>query len=132
MTSERHYDILVVGGGPAGLAAACAAASSGRRVGLVDDNPSWGGRIWRGEANQDGNPVAQRWFATATAAGVDFLPERVVAQPYPGQLWAETARGKIVLGWKSLVLAPRLASFFCPFQDGPCRAFSARAVCKPW
>jgi len=40
---------LVIGGGPAGLAAAWAAAQSGQAVTLLDDNPALGGQIWRGQ-----------------------------------------------------------------------------------
>ena len=39
--------VLVVGAGPAGIAAATAAATHGRRVVLLDDNASPGGQIWR-------------------------------------------------------------------------------------
>ena len=36
----RHqFEVLVVGGGPAGLAAAVRAAEGGASVGIVDDNP---------------------------------------------------------------------------------------------
>ncbi|MEI9978665.1 MAG: FAD-dependent oxidoreductase [Edaphobacter sp.] len=45
----RHrVDVLVVGAGPAGIAAAVRAAEEGRRVGLVDGNALAGGQIWRG------------------------------------------------------------------------------------
>ncbi|MBA2390826.1 MAG: FAD-dependent oxidoreductase [Geodermatophilaceae bacterium] len=40
-----HTDVLVVGGGPAGLMAALTAGESGARVLLVDDQPSLGGRL---------------------------------------------------------------------------------------
>ncbi len=43
----RSFDIVVVGAGPAGLAAATAAAAAGRRVALLDENPHVGGQIWR-------------------------------------------------------------------------------------
>src|SRR5439155_913043 len=43
-------DVLIVGGGPAGVAAACCAAEGGQRVTIVDDNPSFGGQVWRAEA----------------------------------------------------------------------------------
>ena len=46
MTSET--DILVIGGGPAGIAAACRVAESGRRVRLCDQAPAIGGAIFRG------------------------------------------------------------------------------------
>ena len=40
-------DILIVGAGPAGMAAALAAAPSGARIAVLDDNPAAGGQIWR-------------------------------------------------------------------------------------
>src|SRR5688572_1857443 len=43
-----HAPILIVGAGPAGIAAACAAVESGVSVTIVDDNPNAGGQIWRG------------------------------------------------------------------------------------
>lgn len=38
-----HADVVIVGGGPAGLSAALAAAEAGARVILADENPSLGG-----------------------------------------------------------------------------------------
>ena len=46
---RKQFDVLVVGGGPAGLAAAVVAAECGCHVGIVDDNPNLGGQIWRRE-----------------------------------------------------------------------------------
>lgn len=42
---HEHCDLLVVGAGPAGLAAAAAAASTGARVILADDQPELGGSL---------------------------------------------------------------------------------------
>ncbi len=42
---SRHCDVLVIGAGPAGLAAARAAAESGSDVVLVDEMPEPGGRL---------------------------------------------------------------------------------------
>ena len=44
---ESHCDLLIVGAGPAGMAAALAAAPAGLAVTLVDDNIHPGGQIWR-------------------------------------------------------------------------------------
>jgi sarcosine oxidase subunit alpha len=44
-----HTDVLVVGAGPAGLAAALAASSGGARVLLVDDQPTPGGDLSRND-----------------------------------------------------------------------------------
>ncbi|NUR76873.1 MAG: FAD-dependent oxidoreductase, partial [Thermoleophilia bacterium] len=46
-THEERYDLLVVGGGPAGLAAVDEAARLGLRVGLVDERPTLGGQIFK-------------------------------------------------------------------------------------
>jgi NADPH-dependent 2,4-dienoyl-CoA reductase/sulfur reductase-like enzyme len=51
MTHAPHAldscDLLIVGAGPAGMAAALAAAPSGAAIVLLDDNPAPGGQIWR-------------------------------------------------------------------------------------
>ncbi|KPI16978.1 sarcosine oxidase, alpha subunit family [Actinobacteria bacterium OK074] len=65
-----HTDVLVVGAGPAGLAAASAAAASGARVILVDDQPECGGSLLSG-------PGLPRWAAEARAA-LDAAAEAVV------------------------------------------------------
>ncbi|PMS22106.1 FAD/NAD(P)-binding oxidoreductase [Trinickia dabaoshanensis] len=44
---KANFDIVVAGAGPAGLAAAHAAASGGLSVAVIDDNPRAGGQIWR-------------------------------------------------------------------------------------
>ncbi|MEY9930771.1 sarcosine oxidase subunit alpha [Catenulispora sp. GP43] len=54
-----HVDILVVGGGPAGLAAAVAAGRSGARVLLVDDQPELGGSLLAGRETISGRPALE-------------------------------------------------------------------------
>ena len=43
----RNTEVLVIGAGPAGIAAATAAAESGRKVLVLDNNLVAGGQIWR-------------------------------------------------------------------------------------
>lgn len=45
--SERDFDIVVIGAGPAGLAAATTAAQAGATVALVDAGSRPGGQYWR-------------------------------------------------------------------------------------
>ncbi len=53
-TSVCDFDVVVVGGGPAGIAAAAVAAEQGRSVALLEATPCLGGRIWRGD---EGGPA---------------------------------------------------------------------------
>ncbi|GLU31906.1 sarcosine oxidase subunit alpha family protein [Trinickia caryophylli] len=62
-----HCDVLVVGGGPAGLAAAHAAGLSGARVILVDDQRELGGSLLSCRAQIDGKPAVQ-WVEKIEAA----------------------------------------------------------------
>lgn len=62
-----HTDVLVIGGGPAGLAAALSAARSGARVVLVDEQSEVGGTLLSSRHELvDGRP-ALHWLASATA-----------------------------------------------------------------
>jgi NADPH-dependent 2,4-dienoyl-CoA reductase/sulfur reductase-like enzyme len=45
---RSRFDVLVVGAGPGGMAAAATAAAAGSQVCLVDDNTGPGGQVWRG------------------------------------------------------------------------------------
>jgi thioredoxin reductase len=42
-----HYDVVVIGAGPAGLAAAATAAGAGLSTLLLDENAGPGGQVWR-------------------------------------------------------------------------------------
>ena len=110
----ERLDILVVGAGPAGIAAAVTAAAAGKRVGLVDDNPAAGGQIWRSGAAQ---PTAARtWLERLAASSVVRLQGwRIVDAPSPGVLRAEGNRGCRDLGYDQLILATGARERFLPF-----------------
>ena len=62
-----HCEVLVVGAGPAGIAAALAAADSGARVILCDESAEFGGSLlWDGAARIDGLAAAD-WVQQAIA-----------------------------------------------------------------
>ncbi|MFE2509073.1 sarcosine oxidase subunit alpha family protein [Streptomyces naganishii] len=72
-----HTDVLVVGAGPAGLAAAVAAAGSGARVMLVDDQPELGGSLLSGRGQTVGGQDSLDWVADMRAL-LEAAPETVV------------------------------------------------------
>ncbi|WP_420550555.1 sarcosine oxidase subunit alpha family protein [Litorivicinus lipolyticus] len=63
---NQHCDLLVVGGGPAGLAAALTAGRGGKRVLLVDEQNEWGGYLLASPELIDGQPAMQ-WVDAAVA-----------------------------------------------------------------
>ncbi|WP_417517944.1 sarcosine oxidase subunit alpha family protein [Minwuia sp.] len=68
-STNRHVDVLVVGGGPAGLMAALSAARSGARVILAENTPQPGGSLLSAAPDSvslDGKP-AQEWVAHVIA-----------------------------------------------------------------
>jgi len=70
-TRYAHCDVLVVGAGPAWLAAARAAALAGARVLLADENPRLGGALPGGDALIEGLPGVQ--WAASLADQLDAL-----------------------------------------------------------
>ncbi|MCG4455276.1 sarcosine oxidase subunit alpha [Pseudomonas sp. MMS21-TM103] len=70
---NQHCDVLVVGGGAAGLAAALAAGRSGARVILADEQEEFGGHLLDSRESLDGKPAAD-WVAKAIAE-LQKMPE---------------------------------------------------------
>lgn len=111
-----QFEVVVVGAGPAGIAAACAAAEGGRRVALVEDTPWLGGQIWRGGQAQPKHPEARRWLARLRQSAVTVLDRTsVVAVPQPNWLLAEHSDGAREIGWEKLILATGARELFLPF-----------------
>jgi D-hydroxyproline dehydrogenase subunit alpha len=119
-----HFDVLVVGGGPAGMTAAVRAAECGARVGIVDDNATFGGQIWRSSelseahgAKQDKQPPeAARWRKQLQAANITRLfRKRVFYQPEFGVLLAEGTHDLCELRYRTLVIATGARERFLPF-----------------
>ena len=121
MNDRQHiFDVLVIGGGPAGLAAAVCASESGARTAIVDDNPGLGGQIWRGEGGtrqaKGSTKVAAEWFARVRSAKIEFVNgARVYDQARKGLLLAETYESVRQLNYRRLILATGARERFLPF-----------------
>jgi NADPH-dependent 2,4-dienoyl-CoA reductase/sulfur reductase-like enzyme len=118
----QRADVLVIGAGPAGIAAATAAAKNGRATVVLDDNPTPGGQIWRGAASTPGkgNAAKLKAIQSLQACGARvLLGRRVVDAPKPGILHAvvESASGAETEGyaWDRLIIATGARERFLPF-----------------
>jgi len=116
--SERRHesDVLVVGGGPAGIAAACCAAEAGLRVAIADDNPALGGQIWRGEQELPTSKEAAAWYKRFNQLPVQrLLGTRVFAQADAHALVAEIEGRTCEIAFNKLILATGARERFLPF-----------------
>jgi NADPH-dependent 2,4-dienoyl-CoA reductase/sulfur reductase-like enzyme len=100
----EHVPLLIVGGGPAGLAAADTALAHGKEVMLLDEQPGPGGQIYRNIAKADG---AQRrilgpdyaqgesLLAVMERDGLDYRPGATVWEVTPDRTVYFTQSGKV-------------------------------------
>ncbi len=64
-----EYDVVVAGGGPAGIAAAARAAESGARVVMVDQGMRPGGQVWRHRERGTLPRLARSWLDRLDRSG---------------------------------------------------------------
>ena len=102
-TRNLHADVAVVGGGPAGMAAALAAAESGARVTLIDDQPSLGGHLRYSRQTEMARELAEQ---AAQTSNIRVLSNATVFGLYQDNLLAMlTGDGIVRLRAKRVVLA---------------------------
>jgi sarcosine oxidase, subunit alpha len=100
-----HCDVLVVGAGPAGLAAALAAARSGARVILADEQAELGGRLLS-DMEHIGERPAVSWVESVTGElaaleSVTLLPRTAVVGYYEQNFLTAVQRVASHLGPKA-------------------------------
>jgi len=114
--TDFDCEVLIVGAGPAGLAAAYRVTQSGSRATVVDDNPDPGGQIWRGEKKKATSPEATAWFEKIRGSKIEFINgARVYHQPAEGILLAERDTEVCELRYQKLILATGARERFLPF-----------------
>lgn len=120
---DKKSDVVIVGAGPAGLAAACAARSCGLDVTLVDEQAAPGGQLFRNIHT----PSAQRLLESKereqglslvesfSKSGAIYYPLTTVWGLEPNKVYC-TIKGKAeVLSGNALILAPGAMERPVPF-----------------
>lgn len=109
---KHNCNILIIGGGPAGIAAANAIINSGKRITIVDDNPSLGGQIWRKEYNS----TKQKHKGAKLDLNKVTVIHATVISSFNNKLYAEgNDDSTYELSYDKLILATGARELFIPF-----------------
>ena len=115
--SNFDCEVLIVGAGPAGMAAALAAAESGGQVRMIDDNPHPGGQIWR-DGPQVALPEMANRYRQAVVTKENIALQsgcKLVAQCGANRLAYEDAEGCGVIRYQKLILCNGARELLLPF-----------------
>jgi len=109
-------EVLIVGAGPAGLAAALAAAAQAGMVTIIDENPAPGGQIWRGGAAHWRDSRAHvLWEELSQRTNLRIVyGARIVAKVSEQEFLLETADGAQKIRWEKCILCTGARELLLP------------------
>ncbi len=132
---EISCDLLVIGAGPGGIAAATRAATQGATVCLIDMQAEPGGQIWRGQWSNPQDATARIWFDRLRESDVHCeFSARVVDFPQAGEVLADAVAGPLRMVYEKLVIATGARERQLPFPGwtlpGVCGAGGLQVMVK--
>lgn len=108
--------VVVVGAGPAGIAAAVTASEMGASVRLVDENPRAGGQIWRHGPGSTIPEAAGPWFRRLHDQGIEMDFGATVVGGRQGELLANHEQtGPARIPYDRIILATGARELLLPF-----------------
>jgi NADPH-dependent 2,4-dienoyl-CoA reductase/sulfur reductase-like enzyme len=112
----EEFDTIVVGAGPAGIAAACTCADRGSRVLLLDQAFRAGGQIWRHRLRSETGRLARRWISRLSESAVSARYGTSVIAIDSSRTLTLVERDEVFrVCATSLVLATGARELFLPF-----------------
>ena len=132
---EIRCELLVIGAGPGGIAAATSAAQLGADVCMIDMQPEPGGQIWRGQWAQPQDAKARHWFGHLRDSRVQCeFSARVVDFPHAGEVIAAGIAGPLRVQYRKLIVATGARERQLPFPGwtlpGVCAAGGLQVMVK--
>ncbi len=115
-TAVIRADVVVVGAGPAGIAAAVSAAGAGRRVVVLDASPQPGGQVWRHRDRGSLPAVARMWLDRLDRSGATVLRGAQVVDAGPGPVIGAEHNGRaLTVEVRAVILATGAQELLLPF-----------------
>ena len=115
-SQEIITSILIVGAGPAGIAAAVAAAAHAQGTVILDENSEAGGQIWRRGLDASHPQGAALYAQLVEQPHVQCVfGARVIAVVDAHRLMVETPHGVKIIQWDKLIVCTGARELLLPF-----------------
>lgn len=116
MPEPLRARVVVVGAGPAGIAAAASAAEAGSSVLLLDEAPTPGGQIWRSGSRSRLPATARRWLDRLGRSGARMISQAtVIDAEFPPHLVVDRQGQRLDVRAECVIVATGSRELFLPF-----------------
>ncbi|HEX4562561.1 MAG TPA: FAD-dependent oxidoreductase [Gemmatimonadales bacterium] len=112
---DVSVDVAVIGGGPAGIAAATRGSEAGKRVLVLDEAPHLGGQIWRHLSRESLPAKARTWLERFDRSGAEGLTETSVVDLQDSRVLAVRWNEEVRVRAPHVIIATGARELLLPF-----------------